>query len=183
MTDRIIAEINRLLAIKSHIIIAIDGRCASGKTTLAAKLKESLDCNIIHADHFFLRPKQRTEERYAEAGGNIDYERLESEVLVPLCQGREFSYRPFDCNTGTLSEPVAVPEKAINIIEGSYSCHPRLFKYYDSTVFMTIDRETQLKRIEKRNGIEMLEMFKQKWIPLEELYFSVFNIAEKCNIK
>lgn len=175
-------EINKLLKQKERIIIAIDGRCGSGKTTLAAQLKKEPDCNVIPADHFFLRPEQRTSERYAQPGGNIDYERLESEVLVPLSKGGEFSYKPFDCSSGTLAQPVFVPQKAINIIEGSYSCHPRLFGYYDLTIFLTVDREEQLRRIERRNGSEMLKMFKEKWIPLEEKYFAEYNVEEKCNI-
>ena len=55
---------NRLETIKNHIeillsqqdqvIIAIDGKCTSGKTTLASKLAEIYDCNVFHMDDFFL---------------------------------------------------------------------------------------------------------------------------------
>ena len=38
---------------KRPFVIAIDGRCASGKTTLAGRLQKEIDCNIIHMDHFF----------------------------------------------------------------------------------------------------------------------------------
>ena len=44
-------------------IIAIDGPCASGKTTVAAKIAEEWDASVIAMDDFFLRPEQRTEER------------------------------------------------------------------------------------------------------------------------
>ena len=63
------------------LLAAIDGRCAAGKTTLAEQLREMLGCNVIHADSFFLRPEQRTEERLNTPGGNIDYERLLAEVI------------------------------------------------------------------------------------------------------
>ena len=34
-------------------IIAIDGRCAAGKTTLAARLAKELGGDVIHMDDFF----------------------------------------------------------------------------------------------------------------------------------
>ena len=90
-------RIDPILAEKDFVIIAIDGKCTSGKTTLAARLAELYDCNVFHMDDFFLRPAQRTPARFAEGGGNVDYERFHEEVLLPLLSGRGFSYRPFDC--------------------------------------------------------------------------------------
>ena len=45
-------------------IIAIDGRCAAGKTTLAARLAKELGGDVIHMDDFFLPLELRTEERF-----------------------------------------------------------------------------------------------------------------------
>ena len=53
-------QIDELLAAKNTVIVAIDGKCTSGKTTLASKLAEIYDCNVFHMDDFFLRPEQRT---------------------------------------------------------------------------------------------------------------------------
>ena len=53
-------------------IVAIDGCCASGKSTLGARLSETLGCPLFHLDDFFLRPEQRTPERFAEPGGNVE---------------------------------------------------------------------------------------------------------------
>ena len=93
---------------KEFVIIAIDGNCTAGKTTLAGQLSEMYDCNVFHMDDFFLRPEQRTAERFAQTGGNVDYERFLEEVLIPLGTGKPFSYRPFDCGTFALSAPVTV---------------------------------------------------------------------------
>ncbi|MBQ4050287.1 MAG: hypothetical protein IJD13_01520, partial [Oscillospiraceae bacterium] len=84
-------HIDRLLAEKEAVTVAIDGSCASGKSTLAAALTERYDCNLFHLDDFFLRPEQRTPERFAEVGGNVDYERFQEEVLLPLKAGKAFS--------------------------------------------------------------------------------------------
>ena len=66
-------RIDLLLAQSGQVIVAIDGNCTAGKTTLAGMLEEMYDCSVFHMDDFFLRPEQRTPERYAEIGGNVDY--------------------------------------------------------------------------------------------------------------
>lgn len=104
----ILQKIHKLQKGQAPLVIAIDGRCGAGKTTLAQHLSQELSCSIIHLDHFFLRPQQRTPERLKQAGGNFDRERFLSEVIPFLRQNQQFSYRPFDCKTQTLSEPVMV---------------------------------------------------------------------------
>lgn len=178
----LINKIKELSTHKTSLIIAIDGRCASGKTTLAACLKEQLDCNVIHMDQFFLQPHMRTPQRLAQPGGNVDYERFLTEVLIPLTKGKPFSYRPYNCKKQQLDEEIEVSPTAITIIEGSYSCHPFLHEYYDLRVFLTTHYEEQLRRIRERNGEASLEVFKEKWIPLEELYFNNLEIDKQCDI-
>ena len=175
MKTKIITErIRDLLNKKDRLTVAIDGRCAAGKTTLAKNLQEIFDCNVIHADSFFLRPEQRTAERYATPGGNIDRERLLSEVLVPLSRGEEFYYSPFNCQTQTLDGKIYVPKSKITVIEGSYCCHPSLVDFYDLKIFLDVDKETQKQRILHRNK-ENSEAFFEKWIPLEELYINTLD--------
>ena len=102
--DTIKKRIDELLTQEDMVVVAIDGKCASGKTTLASRLAEIYDCNVFHMDDFFLQRSQRTPERLAQIGGNVDYERFQEEVLLPLRFRRAFSYRPFDCRTFTRSE-------------------------------------------------------------------------------
>ena len=97
------AHMDWLLERQDRILVAIEGKCTSGKTTLAAQLAKIYDCNVFHMDDFFLQSHQRTPERFAETGGNVDYERFQEEVLLPLKAGKAFSYRPFDCSTFTLA--------------------------------------------------------------------------------
>lgn len=167
---------------KTPFIIAVDGRCGAGKTTFADLLRRELDCNIIHADHFFLQRQQRTERRLAEAGSNIDYERLVEEVLKPLAAGLPFSYQIFDCKTMSLAEKICINPKRAAVVEGSYSCHPSMWNYYDLKIFMDIDKESQKNRIIRRNGKEQAEMFFNKWIPMEEKYFKAYDILNRCDI-
>ena len=106
------------------ILVAIDGRCGSGKTTLGEYLKEQFDCNLFHMDDFFLRMEQRTPDRMKETGGNVDYERFYETVLVPVQKKESVYYQPFSCKKWNLLETYEIPYKRLNIIEGSYSLHP-----------------------------------------------------------
>ena len=166
------------------MIIAIDGRSGAGKSSLAKTLEEKLGLSVVHMDDFFLQPHQRTVERLSEPGGNVDYERVESEVLRPLKSGEgHVSYRRFDCKTMSMQEERTVDGTRTVVVEGSYSCHPRLKKYYDLTIFLDVDGETQIQRLRERVGEEHLQMFIEKWIPLEEAYFEAFRIKENCDIQ
>lgn len=176
-----VEEVQHLLTRRPRLLIAIDGRCASGKTTLAGSLHRSYGWSVVHMDHFFLRPEQRTPERYLVPGENIDHERFLQEVLLPLREGKAPEYRPFDCRTQRLSDPVRVEAAPVTIIEGSYSCHPELWDYYDLRVFLTVAPEAQRKRIERRDGVESAAVYRTKWIPLEEQYFSAYQLQRKCN--
>ena len=167
--------------INKPMIIAVDGRCASGKTTFAAALEKEIGCTVIHTDHFFLRPEQRTEKRFNEIGGNVDYERLIEEVMLPLSKGKSFSYRKFDCKAMKLSTEIEVRPGSVTVIEGSYSCHQKMFDFYDLRIFFTVDPQEQLRRIRFRNGSNAIKDFIERWIPLEEKYFSVCKIQEKCD--
>ena len=164
-------QIDELLAAKDTVIVAIDGKCTSGKTTLASKLAEIYACNVFHMDDFFLRPEQRTPERFAEIGGNVDYERFREEVLLPLKTGKAFSYHPFDCSTFTLAASVAVTPKKLNIVEGTYSHHPYFGNPYDLKILLTVDEETQRKRILERPAF-LHKRFFEEWIPMENQYFA-----------
>ena len=166
-------KIDELLTQKDMVIVAIDGKCTSGKTTLASQLAEIYDCNVFHMDDFFLRPEQRTPERFAEVGGNVDYERFWEEVLFPLKGGKNFSYRPFDCSTFALAPPVVVTPKKLNIIEGTYSHHPYFGNPYDLKILLTVDEDTQRRRILERPAF-LHKRFFEEWIPMENQYFNEF---------
>lgn len=162
-------------------IIAIDGRCAAGKTTLAAELAKELGGDVIHMDDFFLPPKLRTPERRSEPGGNVHYERFLTEVIPKLAAGQAFSYQRFDCSCMALGEWIPVQNNGFVFVEGAYSCHPVLGDYMDRKVFLDIDSRTQTERIRRRNGEDRLQDFQQLWIPLEEAYFQAFSVEENTD--
>lgn len=181
----VIAEIRKRITVlmkeERQILVAIDGSCTSGKSTLADALAEEYDCNLFHMDDFFLRPLQRTAERLAETGGNVDYERFYEEVLLPLKRGTAFSYRPYDCGTGSLKEEVMVIPGRINIVEGSYSCHPYFQDPYNLKVFLDVSPQVRTQRIMQRPQF-LWKRFFEEWIPMEQRYFEAFFIREQADL-
>ena len=178
----LLAKIDSLLE-NGRVILAIEGGCASGKTTLAKILEDVYGSTTFQMDDYFLRPEQRTEERFAEIGGNVDRERFEEEILKPLSENKnEICYRSFNCLAQSLEAPVCVVPNKLVVIEGVYSMHPSLSDYYDYSVYLEIDSETRKARILKRNSPKMAERFFNEWIPLEETYFREMNVKERCDL-
>ncbi|HCH82408.1 MAG TPA: hypothetical protein DE316_04930 [Eubacterium sp.] len=166
---------------KQPFIMAIDGRCAAGKTTLAERLKKEYKCNVIHIDDFYLPMQKRTEAVMKHPGGNIDFQRLTDEILIPMTEGINVVYRPYDCHNDKYLTTQKINSKLITVIEGSYSCHPKLRSFYKLCVFMDVSKDLQIERLKARNP-EKLEAFKSVWIPREEKYFDTCKIRESCDI-
>ena len=53
---------------------------------------------------------------------------------------------------------------------------------YDCKIFLKLPEDVQKQRIMARNGKEMYEIFRDKWIPMENRYFEAFQIADKASL-
>lgn len=164
------------------LVLAIDGRAAAGKTTLAAALEKALGAGVIHMDDFFLPQALRTPARYAEPGGNVHYERFAAEVLPHLHSPAAFAYTRFDCATMRAGPPVPVPAARWRIVEGAYSTHPFFGRYWELAVFVDIAPAAQLARITARGGAECARAFAGRWIPLEERYIAACRPRERADL-
>lgn len=167
---------------QDRLLLAIEGGSASGKSTLGNLLEQVYGCTVLHMDDFFLRPEQRTPERFAQPGGNVDRERFLEEVLLPLRARETIGYRRFDCGTFTVLPPESITPTALTVIEGAYSMHLDLAEHYDLSAFLDVDPELQKKRIQKRNTPALAQRFFSEWIPLEHRYFDALNVKERCTM-
>ena len=178
---RLLQAMDRIIAEKGTVRVAVDGMSASGKTTLGEQLRIVYGANLFHMDDFFLPLERKTPERLAESGGNVDYERFYEEVARHE-NGEEFEYRPYECGTWRLLDPVRVTPNPVFITEGAYSLHPTLRSGYDLKVFFGIDPQTQSARIMKRNGPEKHKRFIGEWIPMENRYIADCGVKEICDV-
>ena len=67
------------------------------------------------------------------------------------------------------------------MIEGSYTSHPILDKHVDLKVFVDIDKDEQVRRLEKRNP-KVVDMFLSMWVPFENRYFAELNIKNNSDL-
>ena len=168
---------------KRPALFAVDGRCGSGKTGFAELAAGLLVCSsdLVHMDDFYLPPERRGEDWMDLPAGNMDLARLRREVLdSPGRDGGDTAYRPYDCRTGLFRDPVELWEP-LTIVEGTYSQHPSLAKYYDYKIFLTCDREEQTRRLRAREG-EYFPTFDRVWRTLEERYFAACGTEQAADL-
>ena len=175
MLNELIKIINKKLENKDHIVIAIDGMAASGKTTLANLLGAYYDLNIIHVDDFYY-PKNKIN---IENDGNINYPRLKK--VIHRLSNNNLSYYSFNCKKQKFDKLIHIFKKSITIVEGSYSLNPILGKYFDLSICLTIDKNEQFERIKKRNK-NNFEEFINKWVTYENHYFEYYKIIDFADI-
>ncbi len=172
-----------LEGLPSGSIVAIDGRCGSGKSTLAAAIAGTFPSDVVHMDDFYLPIQCREKDWMAHPAGNMDLERLRTQVLDPLRRGQHPEYFPYICRTGAFGCPVCLEGGGLTIVEGSYSQHPALAQGYDLKIFLTCNREAQERRILAREGDRVrFDRFRQIWMPLEEGYFQTYAIQEGADL-
>ena len=175
-------KIDSMMAEEEILIVAIDGPCGAGKSSLAKRLGEKYKANIFHMDDYFLTPKLRTDARLIEPGGNVDYERFYQEIIQRIKSEKSFFYSKYNCKSDVMEEMEVQEPRPLTVIEGSYSLHPYLRDAYDLKIFLTLDPEVQKQRILLRNGEDIALRFFNEWIPLENLYFKALSIKEVADI-
>lgn len=177
----VLSRVEALLKTTPRALVAIDGRSASGKTTLAALLGRTFPCTVLHMDDYYLPPAQRPPRWREIPAGNMDLSRLRDEALVPAGLGQEILSRPYDCQTGRFSGPFHLSHTPLTVIEGSYSLHPSLRKFYDFTVFLTCSKSVQEARLRAR-APEKVNTFLNLWVPLEERYFASCEVSRAASL-
>lgn len=171
----VFAKIDSLLSEKSGFAIKIDGRCGSGKSTLAGLIADVYGCGVVHADDFYLPINSPVRNE----GDNLEFDRMNSEI-TSILRGEKNSYGAFDCSVQKIACDVSASASPFLLIEGSYSLHPKLSVPSELSVFLTVGKEEQLRRIEKRNPASV-DAFREKWIPMEEKYYAEHNVSEHCD--
>lgn len=180
MVNSIIRRINKLLKKKDFVVIAIDGKCCSGKSSLAEILRNHYDALLIKTADFYLPIEARTESRMKEIAGHMDYERFNDDVVDNL--GKEFTYYTYNRDIDKFDKIEVVKNNRLIIVEGTYSLLPYFDRYYDLSIFLDIDYDIQIQRIIARNGENNLKEYVNKWIILENRYFNFYNIKHKADI-
>lgn len=142
-------------------IVAIEGKCCSGKSTLADLITNA---TIIHADDFF------------SDSTSLDFKRIRN-VLSNLKPNQSFTYEVYNCMTDYYYKKTIDCVKNIVVLEGVYSYHQELRDLIDKVVYVNSIKEIQMKRLEDRckHNKELFDKFINLWIPREDEYYDSYD--------
>ena len=147
------------------LVLALDGRCGSGKTTLANTLARQFPASItLHTDDFYLPPTQRIrgwENALRQYGPCPPAGRSPAPSLRGPAGAVPCLFLPRGC-VPAARELAAQP---LVILEGSYSHHPLLTGYETLRVFLTCAKEEQTRRLQARrvSGTPILPPGGSRW--------------------
>jgi len=181
--------------------VAIDGRTASGKTTLADEIAIAIQAGgrpvIRTSVDGFHRPKfQRyARGRYSAEGyyhDARDLDAIRTMLLDPLGPSGNGFYRTasfdLDADKAIEQEPQLAPADAVLIVDGTFLQRPELRDGWDLTIFVatseTVAEQRGVDRDSDRlGGKEAAEhLFAQRYRPAFELYDRLCSPAQSADV-
>ena len=182
--DTVVAAIRARSPRARALVVAIDGRSASGKSTLSEAVARAIDAAIVACDDFYAASvsdaewDRRTPEQRAADG--IDWRRLKREAINPLRTGRPARWYAFDFLAGPRSDgtyplqrtPTERAPKSVVLLDGAYSARPELADILDLTVLVEATAPTRQARLEAREAPDFLRQWHARWDAAEEIYFT-----------
>ncbi|HEV2613236.1 MAG TPA: (d)CMP kinase [Gammaproteobacteria bacterium] len=177
-SEKIISLIEKKLSGRNTpLLIALDGRSGTGKSSLAKTLANKFSATLIESDDFYCGRENNTwascspEEKVAQC---IDWRRLRAEALMPLLEGKTAHYHPYDFKTGAkfAQHSVTLQPSKIIILDGAYSARPELSDLVDIRILVESSDDVRRNRLLHREGTTFMEEWHSIWDVAEEYYFT-----------
>lgn len=180
--------------------VAIDGPLASGKTTLADELSETVGTRapaICAGLDGFHRP---IAERYARGRRSAigyyedarDYVAMRRALLDPLGPGGSRLYRTglFDLEADRPAEAAltAAAADAVLLVEGTFLQRPEFDGSWDVVIFLDIDPELSLARGLSRDSASLggpeaaASLYRERYLPAWAMYADACRPRERADI-
>ena len=150
-------------------IVAVDGPGGAGKSSLARRLAQELDAQVIHTDDF------------ASWENPIDWwpDLLEL-ALEPLAAGEPARFRPTSWGEEE-REPVQIEPGGIVILEGVSASREAFRPYLAYAIWIETPRDVRLRRGLERDGAQTLTQW-EEWMADEDRYVERERPAEHADL-
>lgn len=162
----------------SPVLVALDGKSGTGKSTIAKQLAEILGGVEINSDNFWSGgPNEEWDKKTPEQKSDkaIDWQRLRSELLIPLLSGKVAKWHSFDWEKGQGLSPTEIinnPSQLI-ILDGAYSSRPELQDLIDLSILVEVsDDHNRRQRLIARENEGYMKDWHSRWDVAENYYFS-----------
>lgn len=154
--EQMCAALSPLAGGGGRVLAALDGPCASGKTTLAGQAARQLGCPLVHMDDFFLPPARKTPARLAQPGGKCGLGAGAGPGPGPPVPGRARPVLPLPLPYRGVWAPVSLSPAPLVLVEGVYALHPALRDFYRLRIFLEAPWPVRRARLLDRGGPELL---------------------------
>lgn len=181
------------------LLVGIDGKDASGKTTfadnLATVLKKHTDREVIRIslDDFF-QPRAIRSRQIDQARGcyedTFDIEGVINYLLSPIKQDGTYTTKIFDYADDSSVNIINsnAPSSAVCVIDGVFLQRPELRNYWDYTVLLEVSDQTAISRgaVRDTERIGDLEAARQKYInryiASQKIYYNECNPKKRATV-
>jgi uridine kinase len=160
------------------LLVALDGRSGTGKSTLAALLAAQLDATVVEGDDFYAGGTDAEWDARSpaeKAALVIDWRRLQAEALAPLLAGRPATWHPFDFQAGhgLAAHTVTRDPARVIVLDGVYSARPELADLVDMAILVeAADDTARRQRLLAREGAPFMAAWHRRWDVAEDYYFT-----------
>ena len=161
--------------VPAPVLVALDGRSAAGKSTLAQQVAARTAALVIDGDDFYRGGDDafwRAHSPAQKVDLVIDWRRQHS-LLTTLGRGEPARWRPYDweVDDGRLGPEVHVVPAAVVVLEGAYSARPELAELFALRALLDVPRAVRRARLLQREGERYRAEWEARWGEAEDLYF------------
>ncbi len=162
------------------LLIGIDGRPCSGKSTLADLLIEELHADGLFLDDFFITQSEWPTHIYpAFPFPYIRYKEF-LEGVFKLAQGMVFEYQPYNWDTGRLGKIRKVDPKNIIIVEGVSVLCEELVPFFYKKILVVSNQSNEFEAICLREN-KNIKLWNELYLPSVDIYWRT-NPLQRADI-
>ena len=197
LSDRVIAARR-----SAPMLVAIEGRSAAGKTSLADELAATLTARGLstlrssiddfHSPGHKYRSIRREYTPESLLSRGYDFDGFRRCVIDPLGPRGDLRCKAALWNSGTDTpipgEFTQQPNDVIALIDGTLLFHPALADVWHFAIWLHIDWHTMFERAAKRDVAwvaseeEVRRKYRDLWQPLHALYERTMQPKERCDV-